>query len=203
MRVLIIEDELLLAKQLMTLLKNFDPTIILEGPCNSIESSVEWLRSNTPPDLVLMDIELADGQCFDIFQRVQLDAPVIFTTAYDEYTLRAFKVNSIDYLLKPIREQELRNALEKFRKLSMHSMSVDISRMLKDIYQSHQQNYRERFLVKQGQKMIPVPIEDIALFFTRGGLSYLITKSKQKYVLEYTLDEIEESVNPRDFIRAN
>jgi len=203
MRVLIIEDELLLAKQLMTLLKSFEPAIILEGPCNSIDSSVEWLQSNPAPELILMDIELADGQCFDIFQRVELDVPVIFTTAYDEYTLRAFKVNSIDYLLKPIREQELRNAIEKFRKLSMHTMPMGIGRMLKDIYQSQNTHYRERFLVKHGQKMIPIPIEDIAFFFTRGGLSYLVTKSKQKYVLDYTLDEIEESVSPKDFIRAN
>src|SRR3990170_4385519 len=122
MKMLVIEDELLLARQLINMLHMFEPGAEIDGPLNSIESSVHWLANNDSPDLILMDIELADGQCFDIFEQVSIQCPVIFTTAYDEYALRAFKVNSIDYLMKPVKEEELLAALNKWKSIRIAAL---------------------------------------------------------------------------------
>jgi two-component system LytT family response regulator len=205
MRLLVVEDEQLLARQLIKLVKELRPNSEFAGQTNSIESTVEWLTQNEKPDLILMDIELADGQCFSIFQKVDISSPVIFTTAYDEFALKAFTVNSIDYLLKPIKKEDLKRALNKYdlftsdkRSFALKSIKSFVEKMVLNPTQ-----YRERFLVKQGQKMLSIPIEDIAFFSAKNTLNFIHTKSKQKFVIDYTLDEIEEMVQPNDFFRAN
>ncbi len=205
MKLLVVEDEQLLARQLIKLVKELRTDAEIAGQTNSIESTVEWLTQNEKPDLILMDIELADGQCFSIFQSIEITSPVIFTTAYDEYALKAFTVNSIDYLLKPIKKEDLQRAFNKYdlftsdkRSAYLTSIKSFVEKMVSTPIQ-----YRERFLVKQGQKMLSIPIEDIAFFSAKNTLNFIHTKSKQKFVVDYTLDEIEEMVQPNDFFRAN
>jgi two-component system, LytTR family, response regulator LytT len=205
MKVLIVEDEVLLAKQLKNLLLELEPELELAGQTNSIDTTVQWLQQNEAPELVFMDIELADGQCFEIFNQVKVKSPVIFTTAYDEFALRAFKVNSIDYLLKPINSQELRKALDKWRELYAANQQpfIPVEALMNQLKTAVNSNYRDRFLVKQGQKMLSINTSEIAYFFARNALSFLITRSNQKYVIDYTLDEIEQLIHPKQFFRAN
>lgn len=205
MKLLVVEDEQLLARQLIKLVKELRSDAEFAGQTNSIESTVEWLTQNEKPDLILMDIELADGQCFSIFQRVEISSPVIFTTAYDEFALKAFTVNSIDYLLKPIKKEDLQRAFNKYDLFNYDKRSAYLTSIKSFVEKmaSTPIQYRERFLVKQGQKMLSIPIEDIAFFSAKNTLNFIHTKSKQKFVIDYTLDEIEEMVQPNDFFRAN
>lgn len=212
MKLLLVEDEPLLARQLTKLLASLEPDAEIAGQTNSIESTVEWLGSHARPDLVLMDIELADGQCFEIFNRFPVKSPVIFTTAYDEYALRAFKVNSIDYLLKPIQPGELRLALDKWKELQTDSsalkITTSISTLVRDLVNARDgaasvPAYRDRFLVKQGQKMISVNTGEAAYFHAKNTLNFIITKDEQKFLLDHTLDQVEKLVPPEDFFRAN
>ena len=148
MQVLITEDEILLAKRLQKLLNTVSPDAVVAGITHSIKDTVEWLQTHAMPDLILMDIELADGQSFDIFQAIQITTPVIFTTAYNEYAIKAFKVNSIDYLLKPVKEEELAAAIEKFKTLNKPVADIDaLLNGIKNIAAGN--NFRNRFLVKQ------------------------------------------------------
>jgi two-component system LytT family response regulator len=207
MKVLIVEDENLLAKQLTNLITTVEPAANIVGRTTSIQSTLQWLASNAQPELIFMDIELADGQCFDIFNRRVIKTPVIFTTAYDEYALQAFKVNSVDYLLKPIQETELRTALDKFKELRSQPAPqtgiIDIDSLLHQLKKATPTDYKDRFLVKTGQKMVSVNAEDIAFFFAKNTLTFMVTKDNQKHVIDYTLDEIEKQVHPRYFFRAN
>lgn len=207
MKLLIVEDESLLARQLTTLVTALEPGAQIAGQTASIETTLEWLESNPAPDLVFMDIELADGQCFEIFNRFPVKSPVIFTTAYDEYALRAFKVNSIDYLLKPIQVDDLRAALAKWKELQAMApapSTAGISALVNDLLKAQSTSpYKERFLVKQGQKMFSINREEVAFFQAKNTLNFITTRSRQKYLLDYTLDEIEAMVPARDFFRAN
>src|SRR4029079_16852059 len=154
-------------------------------------------------DLILMDIELADGQSFEIFEKMEVKSPVIFTTAYDEYALKAFKVTSIDYLLRPVKESDLKRALDKFRDLRGPGEQRGIQNVLDEMRRMKASTYRERILVKAGQKMISIPIDDVGMFFTNKSLNYLLTRTKQKYMVDQALDEIEKSLDPKNFFRAN
>jgi two-component system, LytTR family, response regulator LytT len=205
MEVLIVEDELLLAKRLKKLLLEAEPAAHVMAITNSVSETVSWLECQPAPDLILMDIELADGQSFDIFQRVNISSPVIFTTAYDEYAIRAFKVNSIDYLLKPIKEEELKAALNKFRQ-TIHPVEKpgSFETLLAEMQKLQQATtYRDRILVKQGQKMISLPIQEIAYFFSQHKFSYVRTVQNQKFIIDYTLDDLEKTLSPRLFFRVN
>lgn len=207
MKVLIIEDEILGSETLESYLKDIDAGIHVSGITESIDASVEWLNSNPVPDLILMDIELADGQSFEIFKRVEVKSPVIFTTSYDEFALKAFKVNSIDYLLKPIKKEELKRSIDKHRQLKHHyslkKRETGIESLLKDLRKQQSGGYRSRFLVKQGQRLISVDTKDIAFFFADGRLCYFRTSDKVKYVIDYTLDELESILDPSIFRRVN
>ncbi|MFT3824424.1 MAG: LytTR family DNA-binding domain-containing protein [Chitinophagaceae bacterium] len=208
MKILIVEDEALLAKQLKNMVTSLEPAAEILAHTNSVQTTTQWLQTNDAPDLVLMDIELADGQCFEIFNQVTVKSPVIFTTAYDEYALRAFKVNSIDYLLKPIKEEDLQTALQKWKKLTQHkatmSANINMEALVNELRKNgNSQPYRDRFLVKQGQKLISVALKDIAFFFAKNSVNFLITKKGQKFVVDYTLDDIEKNIDPQDFFRAN
>lgn len=207
MEVLIIEDEGLLARRLQHMLEELDSSVHIKGLTDSVGGTLKWLSENEEPDIIFMDIELADGQCFQIFEKANIQVPVIFTTAYDEYTLKAFKVNSVDYLLKPITKEDLKRAWEKFLRIhydnKKDSFNEQLQELLKSISPGNKNKYKERFLVKKGQKMMPVNANDIAYFTIRNGVSFLITKEKQKFPVDYTLDEIEQMLDRKHFFRVN
>lgn len=205
MEILIIEDEQLGAEKLIRLLTSIDPFIKIVGNTRSIRASVEWLLQHTHPDIILMDIELTDGQSFEIFNHIAIKSMVIFTTSYDEYALQAFKVNSVDYLLKPIKREELQNALDKYRQLQQKfsGPSLSIEHLINELKQQHAKTWRSRFLVKQGQKLVSVETSDIAYFYADGRLSYFIGWDKQKHVLDYTIEELEQMLDPQQYYRAN
>lgn len=209
MNILIIEDEPLAARQLRAMLQEYDRNITVLTVLDSVETSVAWFRTNSQPDLLLADIELVDGQSFDIFGRVAVRCPVIFTTAYDEYALRAFQVHSVDYLLKPIDETALRRSLNKFREMlrlygAAHPV-LDMSTLLETLHraQSPKPDYRDRFLLKQGARLVPVEVAEIAYFFTRDRLTFVRTWDGRDLIIDYTLDELADKLNPKDFFRAN
>ncbi len=205
MKIVIIEDEIPAAKRLEKLIKEIDSTVTIETKLDSIESAVEWLSTHTQPDLILMDIELADGQSFEIFNQVKITSPVIFATAYDEFALKAFKVNSIDYLLKPIEKTELAAAIEKFKAIkssfSNTSTELNINALLHSL--SKPVSYKSRFLVKLGERLISVEKEQIAYFTSEDKLTFLVTYDKNRYVMDQTLDELEHQLDPREFFRIN
>lgn len=200
MKVLIVEDEILTSKRLKKMLLTLDSSIEVIDMIDSIESSVEWFNNNPAPDLVFMDIQLSDGLCFEIFDKVKVDPPVIFTTAFDEYAIQAFKVNSIDYLLKPIKQDELKQSLQKFHTLKERFSSV--YEVLKKI-SFNRKVYKARFLVKTGQAFVKVDCNDIAFFHSENKLTYIILFSGKKYTIDYTLDELERELNPESFFRIS
>lgn len=205
MRVLIIEDESLAAKRIMKMVNEQEPDFVIEGVMDSIESSVAWLNANPHPDLILMDIELADGQSFEIFNQVDVTSTIIFTTAYDEFAIRAFKVNSIDYLLKPIDADELKRSFDKFKEIhksSITSPKLDLD-MIVTALRGKQQVYKQRFLVKQGQRLIPIDMHEIAFFYTEDKVSFIKTFGEQRYIVDHSLDELELLLDPNFFFRAN
>lgn len=202
MKVLIIEDEAPAARRLAQLVKECRPGTEIVAQLDSVETAVEWLNNNPAPDLAFMDIQLADGLSFDIFKATAVKCPVIFTTAYDEYAIKAFKVNSIDYLLKPIDKQELASAFDKFDGLKNQPSPepLNISEIVKAF---GGQQYRTRFLVKQGQRLIPVGTEEIAYFFAEEKLVFILTHDNHKYAIDYTLEQLETQLDPQHFFRAN
>jgi two-component system, LytTR family, response regulator LytT len=209
MKILIVEDEELAVKKLTKTLQSIDGELEIAGTADSIASTVAWLKSNPQPDLILMDIELADGQSFEIFNQFDVKSPVIFTTSYDEYALKAFKVNSVDYLLKPIQKDELEASLSKFR--NMQSVfkgnkqdDSAINALVKELQNSMQhKDYRKRFLVKHMQKLVSIEVDRIAYFFSDDRLTFFKTTDDKKYVIDYTVDEIENMVDPDQFFRIN
>lgn len=205
MNILIVEDEELAVKKLQKTLAAVDDTAVVLASTDSIKSTVEWLNDNLQPDLILMDIELADGQSFEIFNLVDVKSPVIFTTSYDEYALKAFKVNSVDYLLKPIQKEELAAALTKYKKLQSNAKpDISLDNLVKELQQKLQpKEYRKRFLVKHGQKLVSVEVEDIAYFYSDGRLNFFKTKDNKKFVVDYTMDELEDMLDPAQYFRIS
>jgi two-component system, LytTR family, response regulator LytT len=209
MNILIVEDEDLAIKKLKKTLSSIDETANIVGEADSIKDTVAWLENNPSPDLILMDIELADGQSFEIFNHTQVKSPVIFITSYDEFALKAFKVNSIDYLLKPVQKEDLQAALEKFKQLKTiyhaeEKTSVSIEDLVKELQQKIQtKEYRKRFLVKLGQKLVSIEVEDIAYFFSDGRLNFFKTFDNRKFVVDYTMDELNDMLNPDNFFRIS
>ena len=208
MKILIVEDEDLAVKKLQKTLKVVVPDAEIAGVADSIKSAVEWLQENKQPDLILMDIELADGQSFEIFNLTQVSSPVIFTTSYDEYALKAFKVNSIDYLLKPVQKEDWEKAISKFRRLTSENDKQEDSIKMEDIIRQLQQKlqpkeFRRRFLVKNGQKLVSIETNDIRYFFSDGRLNFFKTADNRKYVVDYTMDDLEDMLDPENFFRIS
>jgi len=213
MNVLIVEDEELAVRKLQKLITEVDASLAVVGVTASIEETVNWLTEHPAhhpqrPDLIFMDIELADGQSFEIFKRVDVCGTVIFTTSYDEYALQAFKVNSIDYLLKPIQKEDLERSLKKFRDLRGQAApesdtSQKLDRLLRELQHQPPKDYRKRFLVRQGQRLLSVETGEIAYFFTDDRYSFFVTHTNQKYLVDYTLDELSTALDPEDFFRIN
>lgn len=205
MKVLIVEDEDLAVKKLQKTLAAVDDSIQVAGTTDSIKSTVEWLQQHPQPDLILMDIELADGQSFEIFNLTDVKSPVIFTTSYDEYALKAFKVNSVDYLLKPIQQDELDAALKKYRKLKADSKAdLSIDNLVRELQQKLQpKEFRKRFLVKHAQRLVSIEIEEISYFYSDGRLNFFKTADNRKFVVDYTMDELEEMLDPERYFRIS
>ncbi|MFU1856138.1 DNA-binding response regulator [Sphingobacterium sp. CZ-UAM] len=199
--VLIIEDEKLNADRLKRLLKEIKPSIQILDVLDNITDSISWFQSNESPDLVMMDIRLSDGLSFEILESIQIDCPIIFTTAFDEYAVRAFKFNSIDYLLKPVEKKELESALIKLDNLKLQQISSDpIQGLLDFIYPK---DFRTRFLLpfKDGYKTIQV--EDIQYFYSEFKLTHAKLKCGTVEIVPQTLEELEQQLNPKVFFRAN
>ena len=210
MRVLIIEDEELAQKKLQKTLQSVDASAQVVGVADSIRSSVNWLQSNPAPDLILMDIELADGQSFEIFDKIEVKSTVIFTTSYDEFALKAFKVNSVDYLLKPIQKEDLQAALDKLKNLKAlystptESPVMNVDSLVKELQQKLQpKEFRKRFLVKHAQKLLSIEIDEIAYFYSDGRLNFFKTNDNKKFVVDYTMDELEEMLDPDRYFRIS
>ena len=201
MNILIIEDEKPAADRLMKMLKEVEPDAVFPAVLDTIRSSVEWLSQNTSPDIIFMDIHLADGQSFSIFQQVQLSCPVIFTTAYDEHALEAFRVNSIDYLLKPVKKEDLQRALAKWRKLSAHATGK-IGAVLQQLSLTPRE-YRKRMVIRIGEQIRLVEVGEIAYFYTENRVNYLCTFSDIRYPIDYQLDELDTMLDPSVFFRIN
>ncbi|MBO0952884.1 LytR/AlgR family response regulator transcription factor [Fibrella forsythiae] len=209
MNVLIIEDEELAVRKLTKLLAEIDPQLQVVSTAPSIRTSVAYLQSQPALDLIFMDIELADGQSFKIFEQATVPAPVIFTTSYDEYAIKAFKVNSIDYLLKPIKRLDLAASLQKYHDLKGQSEplalpAVSIDALVQQLRQQIQPlEYRRRFLVRHLSQWLPIETGEIAYFHSEDGVTLLRTITSQKFSLDYTLDELESMLDPALFFRAN
>ncbi|HUC81705.1 MAG TPA: LytTR family DNA-binding domain-containing protein [Flavisolibacter sp.] len=205
MNILIVEDEELAVKKLQKTLASVDPSANVVGVTDSIQGTVDWLQNNTNADLILMDIELADGQSFEVFNQVDVKAPVIFTTSYDEYALKAFKVNSVDYLLKPIQTEDLQAALAKYKKLTDGKKSdINLELLVKQLQQQLQpKEYRKRFLVKHAQKLVSVDVDEIAYFYSDGRLNFFKTIDNRKFVVDYTMEELEDMLDPDKFFRIS
>ncbi len=201
MKIVIIEDEAVAARRLQKLVIALEPGVEVLAMLDSVESAVNWCIHNPSPDLFFMDIQLADGISFEIIEQVDIKAPIIFTTAFDEYAIKAFSVNSIDYLLKPIESENLERALKKF-KLGNQKNNVDLKGILAELI-TGKTNYRERFLVKKGDSFFPLMIGEIAYFYAEEKLVFAKTKTNQRFIIEYTLDNLEGIINPENFYRAN
>lgn len=203
MKILIIEDEEPAALRLKKLVEEILPGVEILDMLVSVRSSIEWINNHPAPNLIFMDINLADGSSFEIFSKVKIDSPVIFITAYDEYALKAFKVNSIDYLLKPIKKEELANAIEKFKK--MHQVKIDIPE-LKELFENLKDKkavFKKRFLIRYGEHIKTVDIEQVAYFYTEEKINFLKTKDNHTYPIEYNLDGLEKMLDPERFFRIN
>jgi DNA-binding LytR/AlgR family response regulator len=205
MKVIIIEDEHLTAKRIITLLGEIDPGIEVLAVLDSVKSSVEWFRRGEKPGLVFMDIQLADGLSFDIFELVKMDYPVIFITAYQEYAIRAFKVNSVDYLLKPVTRSELQNAISKYHNFFTRKQEIPLidKDILNSIREMISKPYKSRFMVKVGEKIKTLDVKNILYFYSMEKGCYLHTDDKRNYAIDYTLDSLGELLDPAEFFRIN
>ncbi len=200
MKVLIIEDEKAVSELLIRFLKKIDSEVVVLDVLTSIESAIHWLNTQIEPDLIFMDVKLPDGNSFQIFDNVIIEAPIIFTTGYDEFALQAFKVNSIDYLLKPINPVELKQSIEKYKRLSQKQESPIVD---SNTDKTSTDTYKLRFLVRAGKAYKTVNVKDVAFFNVEDKLTFLYTNQNIRYLIDNTLDEITKSLNPNVFFRIN
>lgn len=204
MKVVIVEDELAASENLMFMLKNIEPNIEVLAVLDSVKSAVKYFVKSQEADLVFMDIHLADGISFEIFDMVKIKAPIVFTTAYDQYTLQAFKVNSIDYLLKPIDEEELALSLEQYRdQFGDKGLLTDQVEGLLNLINVQQKTYKSMYLVHHKDQLIPVKTENIAYLYIETGIVKAVTNDRQTYIIEQKLEDIEDELDPMDFHRLN
>lgn len=200
MKILLVEDEPMAAHRLEEMVLSLRPNATIVAQPESVAETVEWLQANDHPDLILLDIQLADGTCFNIFEQVEVTAPVIFTTAYDEYALQAFKVNSIDYLLKPVKKDQLETALHKLEQQSAHLMA-DYAQLAAAL--QGKKSHKKRFLIRVGQRIQTVKTSEIAYFYSEAKSTFLCTSENRTYTLDESLDALEDML-PKDlFFRIN
>ncbi|QNL20523.1 response regulator transcription factor [Hyphobacterium sp. CCMP332] len=200
MKVIIIEDEKLTADHLKNLLLQIDEEIEVLGSLNSVTMAYSWFMDNPEPDLIFMDIELGDGTAFDLLDIIKIKSNIIFTTAYNQHAIKAFKYNSIDYLLKPLEKGELIKAIEKWKSQKDNNPSMDLINALK---KELNQNYKHRFLVKSGDKFKTIESEQIAYFFSEDSYTHIMTKEGKKWFVDYSLEDLDEIMDPNAFFRLN
>lgn len=201
MKVLIIEDEERAARRLEKLIYEIDDSIEVLGKIDSIDSVVQWFGAKQSCDLVFMDIHLADGSAFEIFNLIKVRPPVIFTTAYDHYAVEAFKVNAIDYLLKPIKKEELEAAISKFSSKALET-AIDYNELIKQLHKEKSKGIR-RFLIRIGKSFKTINIENTVYFYTENKITFLVADDGKKYSIDYSLEKLEEDLNPDLFFRIN
>ena len=207
MKVLIIEDEVPAQRMLKNMLAELDYDIDIVDCLNSVKSSIEWFNHNPHPELVLMDIQLSDGISFDIIEQVTIESMIIFTTAYDEYAIQAFKVNSLDYLLKPIDANDLQAAFEKYenysKKFIRHKNTEIDYAAIASIIKKAEHNYRERFLIQANEEFFQLPVEQIAYFHSTHKITFAVTFDKFKYPINFSLENLKEQLDPDIFYKLN
>ena len=205
MEILIIEDEKLAALRLISLIKETEKDAHIIETLNSVEKAIAWFKNNEQPDLIFLDIQLSDGLCFNIFKEVEVNSPVIFTTAYDEYALKAFELNSMDYLLKPIKVEKLQLSIGKYKNFkssfSSSHLNFDAQKLIDTIWDS-KKTYTTRFLVNKGNSLIIVNVEDIAYFHAEDKMVFIFTLDNKKYLINDSLNKLEKSLEPNSFFRS-
>jgi DNA-binding LytR/AlgR family response regulator len=200
MKTLIIEDEPYAAKNLQRKLATLDFDVQVLAVIENVGDGIKWFHDNDPPELIISDIQLADGLCFDIFKKVNPQSPIIFTTAFDEYAIEAFKLHSIDYLMKPIHTEDLARSLQKLKAMKEQFSVPDYERLAQYL---HKPEFKTRMTVYAGDSIIPVPVEEIAYFFTEEGETQMVTTGDKTYFVNDSLDHLEKQLNPLDFFRGN
>lgn len=203
MNIIIIEDEKPAARLLQRKVEKLG--LAVNTLLHSVEESIQWFNDNPHPDLIFLDIQLSDGLSFEIFETIDIKSAVIFTTAYDEYALRAFKLNSIDYLLKPIDEDDLETAIDKFkaRNTAAPNLALDFELIKKMLVNPIDRNYRKRFTIKMGQQLKMIDIDEVECFFSENKGTYIHTKENRDYLLDSTLEQLETELDPADFFRIS
>ncbi len=202
-KILIIEDEEPAVKRLQKMILELEPNAEMLENIVSVSSGVTWLQENATPDLIFSDIQLSDGLSFEIFKQVEVGCPIIFTTAYDQYAIEAFKVNSIDYLLKPIKKDDLQVAINKYKKLSSgEKTNIDIKKLM-EAFTTSNSNYKTRFIVRYGEHIKTIKIEEVAYFYTEDKINFLSTIEGRRYTIDYNLDNLESMLDPKVFFRIN
>lgn len=200
MKILIVEDETAAYESLVEVLKEIDPNIEVIGNTESVSQTINWLNEHTLPDLILMDIHLSDGSAFLIFEHIDIEIPIIFTTAYDEYAIEAFKVNSIDYLLKPIKTTELERALQKFKKLSRTAIVEYVSKVNQ---LAPTPRYQNKLLIPHKDQLLPIDLQEVSFFYTTDKNTAVGLMDGNTIPYSKTLEHIFSSLNPANFYRAN
>jgi DNA-binding LytR/AlgR family response regulator len=203
MNVIIIEDEKPSARRLQRMLDKYDVHVV--NMLHGVEESIEWFNDNPHPDLIFLDIQLSDGLSFEIFENVDIKSPIIFTTAFDEYALQAFKLNSIDYLLKPIDEEELESAVHKYMEMNPdpRSIQIDFEDIKKLLTNPLEREYKKRFTTRIGQHLKMVNVDDIECFYSENKGTYAHTKDGRNYLLDTTLEKLEQELSPEEFFRIS
>ena len=204
MNLFIVEDEQPALERIKKLLSKIDGSIHIMGEAVSIKDAVNWLQRNPSPDLILMDIQLADGESFEIFKEVKVKSPVIFITAFDQHALQAFKLNSVDYLLKPIKEEELAGAIKKYKLIFADRKNTpgDYEKLLEAL-KEERKDYQKRIIIRFGETIKTVAIDDVAYFYTQEKTNFLRTRERMDYPVDMTLDETEKILDPAKFFRIN
>jgi DNA-binding LytR/AlgR family response regulator len=201
--ILIIEDEEAASRRLQKMVLEVLPDANMLPALPSIRSAIDWLKENPAPHLIFLDVHLADGQSFEIFKQVHVASPIIFTTAYDQYALEAFKVNSIDYLLKPIKKEDLQRSIDKFLNLTLtKETNVNLEKLLSSLNQKTTL-YKDRFVVRYGEHIKTIETNDAAYFYTENKINFLVTRDSKRYAIDYNLDQLDDLLEPKKFFRIN
>lgn len=203
MNILIIEDEQLAQERLQQIILNFDPGITIAGCLESVEEAVTWFNTKPHPDLILLDIHLSDGESFEIFKRTQIQKPIIFITAFDNYAIDAFRLFSIDYILKPVTAEALAAAINKYKNLSHLFTPANYRLLTEQVKDNYSNSYRTRFLSKVGQRIFFISTTDVAYFAAENKIVFLVDKEGNRFVINNTMENLERELNPKDFFRLN
>lgn len=203
MKVLIIEDEKLAADHLRSLVLKYNNSIEILGQLDTVKKSVNWFKNNAHPQLAFFDIQLADGLSFEIFEQTEVNCPVIFTTAFNEYAIKAFKVNSVDYLLKPIDFDELKAAIEKFKRNHENNQTVQYQHLVSNMMEMLTDNYKQRFVIKVGEHIKSIPVTNILYFYSMEKATFMHTADDHNFVIDYSLEQLENLLDPSRFFKIN